>query len=76
MLNKFVWPVCIGLAAGVALTSALSQVMRRGLYGISGRDPISYVCAAAALVVILFLAAQLPMRRAFRLDIARIFHSE
>lgn len=76
VLHKFVWPVCIGLAAGVALTAALSQVIRRGLYGISGRDPISYLTASAALVVILFIAALLPMRRAFRLDISRILHSE
>jgi ABC-type antimicrobial peptide transport system permease subunit len=76
VLHKFVWPVCLGLAVGVALTAALSQVIRRGLYGISGYDPISYVAAAAALLAILFLAALLPMRRAFRLDIARILHSE
>jgi predicted permease len=76
VLHKFVWPVCIGLATGVALTAALSQVIRRGLYGISGRDPISYVGAAASLIVILFIAALFPMRRAFRLDIARILHSE
>ena len=76
VLRQFIWPVCGGLAAGVALTAALSQVLRRGLYGISGRDPISYLAAAALLVVILLIAAFFPMRRAFHLDIARILHSE
>ena len=76
VLRQFAWPVCIGLVAGVALTAALSQVIRRGLYGVSGLDPISYLGAATVLIVILAMAALLPIRRAFRLDIARILHSE
>jgi ABC-type antimicrobial peptide transport system permease subunit len=46
------------------------------LYGISGLDPISYLGAMALLVAILAMAALLPIRRAFRIDIARILHSE
>jgi ABC-type antimicrobial peptide transport system permease subunit len=66
----------IGLVAGVAITAALSQVLRRALYGISGLDPISYAGAITILVAILFAAALTPFRRAFQLDISRILHSE
>jgi ABC-type antimicrobial peptide transport system permease subunit len=76
VLRQFAYPVGIGLVAGVALTAALSQVIRRGLYGISGLDPLSYAAAATLLVVILTTAALLPIRRAFRLDVARILQSE
>jgi predicted permease len=76
VLRRFAWPVLLGLGAGVATTAGLSQILRRGLYGISGLDPVSYVGAMAALIAILAAAMSLPIRRALRLDIARILHSE
>jgi hypothetical protein len=76
VLRRFAWPVLLGLVAGVAITAGLSQILRRGLYGISGLDPISYVGAMAILIAILVAAALLPIRRAFQLDIARILHFE
>jgi ABC-type antimicrobial peptide transport system permease subunit len=76
VLHRFAWPVLIELVAGVAMTAGLSQIIRRGLYGISGLDPISYLGAMALLIAILATAAFLPIRRAFQLDIARILHSD
>jgi len=76
ILRRFAWPVLIGLVAGVAITTALSQTLRRVLYGISSLDPISFVGAMAILVAVLAVAASLPVRRAFQLDIARILRSE
>jgi ABC-type antimicrobial peptide transport system permease subunit len=76
VLRRFAWPVLLGLVAGVAITVSLSQILRRGLYGISGLDPTSYGGAIAILIAILAAAALLPIRRAFQLDISRILHSE
>jgi ABC-type antimicrobial peptide transport system permease subunit len=76
VLRRFALPVLIGLFAGVGITAALSQVIRRMLYGISGLDPFSYVSAITLLVLVLAMAALVPIRRAFRIDIARILHSE
>jgi predicted permease len=76
VLRRFAWPVFIGLASGMAITAGLSQILRRGLYGISGLDPISYIGAMALLIAILVAGAMLPIRRAFELDIARILQSE
>jgi predicted permease len=76
VLRRFAWPVLLGLVAGVAITAGLSQILRRGLYGISGLDPISYAGAMAVLIAILAAAALLPIRRAFQLDIARTLLSE
>ena len=76
VLRRFAWPVLVGLIAGVATTAGLAQMLRRGLYGISGLDPISYMGAMAILLAVLAAAALLPVRRAFQLDIARILHYE
>jgi predicted permease len=76
VLRQFAWPVVVGLFTGVAMTAGLSQIIRRGLYGISGLDPISYLSAIMLLIAILAAAALLPIRRAFKLDIAGILHSE
>ena len=76
ILRRFAWPVATGLLLGVATTAALSQVIRRGLFGISGLDPVSYVGAIVLLLVVLTAAALLPIRRAFRLDVARILHAD
>ena len=76
VLRRFAWPVAVGLVLGVGMTAALSQVIRRGLYGISGLDPISYAGAIVLLIAILGAAALLPVRRAFRLEIVRILHAE
>ena len=76
VLRRFAWPVATGLVLGVGMAAAASQVLRRGLYGLSGLDPISYASAIALLVAILAAAALLPIRRAFRIDVARILHAE
>ncbi|NYF89881.1 ABC transporter permease [Tunturiibacter empetritectus] len=76
VLRRFAWPVLAGLVTGVALTAGLSQILRRGLYGISGLDPISYLGAITLLIAILATAALLPIRKALQIDIARILHSD
>jgi predicted permease len=76
VLRRFAWPVLAGLVAGVGMTVGLSQILRRVLYGISGLDPMSYISAIALLIAILATAALLPIQRAFRMNIARILHSD
>jgi ABC-type antimicrobial peptide transport system permease subunit len=76
VLRQFCWPVLLGLVGGIAGTVALSQILRRVLYGVSNLDPLSYASAIATLLAILSLAALLPARRALRLDVARALHQE
>ena len=76
VLRQFSWPVGLGLVAGVGSTVALSQVLRRILYGVSNLDPLSYLAAIAVLLSMLALAALLPARRALNLDVARVLHQE
>jgi predicted permease len=76
ILRQFVWPVAIGLAAGVGIAGAASRLLRIALYGVSNLDPASYAAAILVLMAILSLAALLPARRALRLDLAKTLHYE
>ena len=70
------WPVAIGMAAGVGIAGAASRILRIALYGVSNLDPASYAAAILVLMAILSLAALLPARRALLLDLAKTLHYE
>jgi putative ABC transport system permease protein len=53
---------------GVGGAAALSQILRRELYGISNLDPIAYLAAIGLFAMTAALAALLPARRALHLD--------
>ena len=68
VLRQFSRPVAAGLLVGVGAAAALSQLLRRELYGISNFDPLTYVAAIGVFVIVVALAALLPARRALRVD--------
>jgi predicted permease len=76
LLRQFAWPVMLGLAIGVGGTTAVSQVLRQVLYGVSNLDPLSYATAILILIAIFAAAALLPARRALRLDVVGALHQE
>jgi predicted permease len=76
VLTQFSWPVFIGVAAGAGGTAAISQILRKVLYGVSNLDPLSYATAIVILLAIFAAAALLPARRALKLDIARALHQD
>jgi len=76
ILRQFLWPVLLGLIAGIGGTLAASQLLRRVLYGVSNLDPLSYAAAIVVLLAIFAVAALLPARRALKLDVARALHQE
>lgn len=60
--------VLIGIAIGVAAALALSQVLATFLYGISDKDPLTFVCVSVLLALIALAACYIPARRAMRVD--------
>jgi ABC-type antimicrobial peptide transport system permease subunit len=76
VVRQFSGPVLAGMAAGVCLAAAGSRILRGGLNGVSGVDPVSYAVAILVLLSVFVVAAILPARRALRLDIARALHEE
>lgn len=76
VLQRFAWPIAIGLLLGIGTAASLSQLLRRGLYGISGLDPLGYTGALLFLLIILAVAAILPIRQAFQTEIVRALKTE
>jgi predicted permease len=57
-----------GLAAGIALALALADLIRSQIYGLSARDPLTFVGSAIVLTVAAGLAGLIPALRASSLD--------
>jgi predicted permease len=76
VLHRFSYPVAAGLPVGVLGAAALSQILRRELYGVSNLDPLAYLAAMAVFVVTVVVAALLPARRALRIDPMRALRYE
>ena len=68
VLRQLSRSVVVGLLLGSAGAAALSQVLRRELYGVSNLDPIAYGAAICVFVVTAVLTALVPARLALRVD--------
>jgi len=66
----------IGAAIGLAAAVALMQLMRSLLFGISPRDPLTYIAVPAGLVIVAMLASYLPARRAAAVDPANTLRAD
>jgi ABC-type antimicrobial peptide transport system permease subunit len=66
----------IGVAAGTAITLGASRLASALLYGIAPHDPVSYVSAAALLLVAAVTAGWIPALRAARVDPVTALRSE
>jgi putative ABC transport system permease protein len=58
----------IGLIIGVAVGSVVTRVLSDMLYGVSARDPLTFVGAPMLLLAVALLACYIPARRATRID--------
>ena len=60
--------VVLGVAAGAGGAFALARVIATQFYGVKPTDPITFVGAAAAVIIVAALACGIPARRAMRVD--------
>jgi putative ABC transport system permease protein len=68
--------VAIGLAVGLIGAWVLSRVIASQLYGITARDPLTYLVVASLLGGVALVATYLPARRATRVDPMLALRSE
>lgn len=68
VLRQAMVPVAIGLLAGLAASLGGTRFLASLLFGVTARDPISFVSASALLIVVATVAALIPARRAARVD--------
>ena len=67
ILREASWLIAIGTAFGVPLAMLAARGVRTMLYGIAPLDPLAYVAGTAILIVVAFIAALVPARRASRI---------
>ncbi|SPE33011.1 conserved membrane hypothetical protein [Candidatus Sulfopaludibacter sp. SbA3] len=68
MVSEGLVPVLFGIAIGLAGALAATRLVASFLFGVAPRDPLSFVLAVSALVVVALLAAAIPARRASRVE--------
>jgi putative ABC transport system permease protein len=65
-----------GLSIGIVVTLAAGRLLGAVLYGISPRDPATYVVAIALMAAVAFVAAWNPAARAIHIDPARTLREQ
>ena len=58
----------VGLVVGIAIGSVATRVLSDMLFGVTPRDPLTFVGVPALLLFVAFLACYIPARRATRID--------
>ncbi len=58
----------LGIALGFVASLALAEAATKLLYGVSGRDPLTYAVGATVMTLIAVLAGLIPAQRAARTD--------
>ena len=57
-----------GLVVGIGVGLVATRVLSDMLYGVTPRDPLTFVGVPALLLLVAFLACYIPARRATRID--------
>lgn len=68
VLRQSLWPVAVGLGAGVIASILLGRVLESLLFGVSPTDPTTIASVTALLAVVASIAIYVPARRATRID--------
>jgi ABC-type antimicrobial peptide transport system permease subunit len=68
--------VGVGVAAGLAASVALGDVVRSALFGISPHDPLTYGWVAGGFLVLTLAAGTVPTLSALRIDPVRVIRVE
>jgi predicted permease len=66
----------IGAVAGIGIALAAGKFFALVLYGISDKDPLTYVVAIGAMMLVALAACWLPARRAIRVDPSTALRTE
>ena len=68
VLRETLRPVGVGVLIGVLAAGASSQLLERGLFGISPLDPIAFVVSAIFMLAVATMATVMPTRKALKGD--------
>jgi ABC-type antimicrobial peptide transport system permease subunit len=76
VMRESLWVLVAGLAAGVPLTFLAVRPLKSMLYQMSPLDPVSFVLAVTAMIVVSGFAALVPARRAASIEPMQALRTE
>jgi putative ABC transport system permease protein len=68
VLSQAIGRALIGVAIGTAIAILVAPALGAQLFGVGRADPATYIVVATVLVVIAFIAALVPARRAMKIE--------
>lgn len=68
VIRQGMLPVAVGLGVGMPAAFIATRFIRSLLYGVSARDPVTFLVVPVVLVAAALLASYLPARRATKVD--------
>jgi putative ABC transport system permease protein len=68
--------IAIGVAVGIPLAIITSKLLQSFVYGITLKDPATFIAAVALLSIAGLAAAYIPARRATRVELAEVLRQE
>ncbi len=71
VFRQAVWPVGLGIAAGVVMSVMATRVLTTQLFGVSSYDPVTFAAVVIALAVVALIASLIPATRAASVDPTR-----
>lgn len=71
VFRQAVWPLGLGIGAGVAMSIMATRVLATQLFGVSAYDPMTFVAVVIALAVVALVASLIPATRAASVDPTR-----
>ena len=68
VFRQAMWPVGLGLVAGIGLSAAATRVLSTQLFGVTAYDPLTFAAVVVTLVAVAFVASVIPASRASSVD--------
>jgi putative ABC transport system permease protein len=68
ILGRTVWLVISGIGLGIAGALALTRLLSSLLYGVTSRDPATFIAVSLLLAGVAVIAGYIPARRASKVD--------
>jgi putative ABC transport system permease protein len=76
IVGRTMWLVVRGATLGILIAIPLTRLLAPYLFGVSPRDPTSYILAGLTLAVVAFVASALPSLRIGRVSPSSVLRSE
>ena len=75
VFRQAVWPVALGIGAGVGMSALLTRVLSQQLFGVSAGDPLTFIAVIGTLAAVAAVASLVPAGRAASVDPTRALHT-